>query len=218
MQATLIIKSAVKLAFVIVAIIAGFYITRQCVSASAPVNVSDLLTRITLHPSLLPEDVTYLETTLQMLHDQLPEWSQYVEDAKPFTLIVDTHQGDQGREAIAVCCDGNGSGTITFGHHLGHSVDADTAEAQRVTFVGTLIHEITHIRDQRAGRGSKTNFKSCVVVEKPGLEMQLQVKQALGSVNLGDNYRQALEQQIKSEAGALKSRELWDLYCGAFEK
>jgi hypothetical protein len=48
--------------------------------------------------------------------------------------------------------------------------------------------------------------------------MQLQVKQALGSVDLGDNYRQVLEQQIKGEASDLKSRELWDLYCGAFEE
>ncbi|MGE5265199.1 MAG: hypothetical protein ACM3S0_17600 [Acidobacteriota bacterium] len=133
-------------------------------------------------------------------------------------MVIDTFQSDQGRQATAVCCDANGSGTITFGHHLGHSVDADTPEAQQVMFVGTLIHEVTHVRDQREGRlAAKTDRKSCVAVEKPGLEKQLEVKRALAVAGLSDGYRQALEGQISAEASALKSRALRDLYCGAFE-
>ncbi|MBI5033754.1 MAG: hypothetical protein HZB51_24820 [Chloroflexi bacterium] len=218
MQSTTIFKSATKISIIIVVMMVGLGAMQKKVSASSPINVPNLVAGITVHKSLSPEDVAYLENTLQLLHDQLPEWSQYVEEAKPFTLIVNTREGDQGREAIAICCDENGNGTITFGHHLGQSIDANTAEAQQVMFIGTLIHELTHVRDQREKRfTTKTNRKSCVAAEKSGLEQQLAVKRALTSVNMNDVFRQALEEQIVSEAHALNSRELWDFYCGAFE-
>ncbi len=218
MQATKIIKTGIKIAVVIITLLAGFQSAHSNVAASSPETTTNLLDGITLDSSLSPEDVTYLATTLQLLRDQLPEWAQYVQDSKPFTLIVDTREGDKGREAIANCCDTQGRGTITLGHHLGYSVDANTPEAQQAMFIGTLIHELAHVRDQRAGRASKTSFKSCVTAEKSGLDKQLDVKRAMATLNLGYGYRQALDQQITSEAKALQSRELWDFYCGAFDK
>ncbi len=219
MQATtIIVKSGFKIAMIIVAIFVGFGATPANVSAASPVYPPNLLEGITLDQSLSPEDIAYLENTLQLLREQLPEWAHYVEESKPFALVVNTREGDIGREAVAHCCDAQGRGTITFGHPLGHSMDTPTPEGQQVVFIGTLIHELAHVRDQRAGRAGKTNFKSCVAVERSGLEKQLEVKRDWAAKMGGVGYRQVLGVQIESEASALRSRELWDLYCGAFEK
>lgn len=141
-------------------------------------------------------------------------------EAKPLTFSIDLNEGAHGRAAIAKCCDAQGRGVITFGFQLGQSPDdaGQTVEAKQVAFIGTFVHEVTHIRDQRAGRfTSKTDYKSCVAAEKSGLEKQLQVKQALASIELVDAFQQALDQQIKTEVNALKSRDLWDHYCSMFE-
>jgi hypothetical protein len=96
-------------------------------------------------------------------------------------------------------------------------------EARRATFLGLLIHELTHVRDQRAGRYTKkTDRKSCVAAESSGLTRQLEVKRDLATRLAHDPsaesaFQSWLDQQVKTEAADLRSRELWDWYCGAFE-
>lgn len=91
-------------------------------------------------------------------------------------------------------------------------------ESRRVTFIGTLVHEVTHLRAQRSGRiAVKADFQSCIAAEKPGLERQLEVKRALFTGNMDAPYAEALAWQIAEETKAIKSRALWDFYCGAFQ-
>lgn len=216
MQANQIVNAILKIAVIGVVLVVGLSVSNINVVAS-----SDLLTGVTLDASLHDADVAYLQASLRLLREQSPEWMRYIEDAAPLVIAIDLNEGTHGRAAIAQCCDARGRGVITFGFRLGQSPDdADqTAEAKQVAFIGTIVHEVTHIRDQRAGRfTAKSDFKSCVAVEKSGLEKQLQVKQALASVDLGDSYQQALEQQINEELTVLRSRKLWDLYCGVFDK
>ena len=206
-------KAEFRIAVLLVALLVGF--GSSAVTVSAAPNV---LEGITLDASLSPQDIVYLESSLNLLYTQAPDWFLYIEQAKPFTLIVDLHQGELGREAITSCCDLQERGTIVFGHPLGYSFDAKSPEAQQVMFIGTLVHEITHLREQRTGQiSAKVDFKSCVAAEKPGLEKQYEVKRALYAGNMGANYKQAIEQQIAQETAELKSRALWDFYCGAFE-
>ena len=154
-----------------------------------------------------------------MLYDNAPDWYDFVEQAKPFSISVDLAQGAIGREAISSCCDAQGRGTIVFGHPFSESLDADTTAAQQVLFIGTLVHECAHVSDARTGRlAPKTDFKSCVAVEKSGLDSQLQVKRALAVANLGFEYQRALDEQVAQETTELGSRELWDFYCGAFNE
>ena len=220
----------IKSLFVTLSIITLVIVSCTSVAASAepvkfvntaPVSApADVLHGITFAGEYTEADVTYLHSSLQLLENQLPGWLPYIESAKPLVLIVDLNEGAHGHAAIAKCCDAQGRGAITFGFHLGQSPDdaESVAEAKQAAFLGTLTHEVTHIRDQRAGRfTSKTDYKSCVAAERSGLEKQLEIKRALAAENPGEAFTQALNRQIASETSALKSRELWDSYCGAFE-
>ncbi len=194
--------------------------------ANAPTG--DVLDGITFAGTYTDADVAYLRDNLNFLRDQMPLWSQYIEEAKPLTLVVDLNEGAHGHAAVAKCCVAGNRGVITFGDHVGilaDSSDADdqTPEARRIRFLVILVHETTHVRDQRAGRFlQKTNFKSCVDVEKSAFDKQLEFQQDALNIELGrsptstQTYREWLEQTVKIETAALKSRDLWDQYCGAF--
>ncbi|MBI3536835.1 MAG: hypothetical protein HY070_04660 [Chloroflexi bacterium] len=199
--------------------------------AANPIRVAaisaDVLDGIAFAGTYSDDDLAYLRESLQILNDKMPTWAQYIEEAKPLTLVVDLNEGAKGRAAIAKCCLGE-RGVITFGHHFGTLTDSSdpasqTLEARRITFLATLAHEVTHIRDQRAGKFlTKTDYKSCVAAEKSGLDKQLEFQKDALNIELGDNatsaqtYRARFEQNVKAEAAALKSRDLWNQYCGVF--
>lgn len=189
--------------------------------ASAATN--DLLDGITLAGNYTDADIAYLRQNLEMLRDQTPGWYQHIEDAKPLTLVVDLNEGAHGRAAVAKCCVAGNRGVITFGHHFGTLADSDdaadqTPEARRIRFLVTLVHEATHIRDQRAGKFlTKTNFKSCVDAEKSAFEKQIDFENDLLKITSG-NATPWLAQLVKTETGALRTREMWQQYCGAFEQ
>jgi hypothetical protein len=115
---------------------------------------------------------------------------------------------------------------ITFGQHFGQlTVSTDpasqTAEARRIAFLGLLAHEVTHLRDQRAGRFTvRKDYSTCVAAERGGLSQQLAIERDLASVNWsaeggsGEIYRTRLAQVIAVESKALSSRETWNAYCG----
>ena len=64
--------------------------------------------------------------------------------------------------------------------------------------------------------------KSCIAAESSGLTKQREVKRDLAT-RLADDpsadsvFQSWLDQQVRTETSDLRSRELWDLYCGAFE-
>lgn len=212
------IISKLILAIATTTMVVGIGSGQEAIPASAD-SAPTLLKGIRLHSSLSPEDRRYLENALELLQDRLPGWFQYVEESLPFALSVDTREGDRGLEAITACCDPSGIEAITFGHHFGYSLRSTTAEGQQAVFIGTLIHELTHVRDQRAGLvPAKTDYRSCVAAEKPALEKQLDVKRDLSQVILTPAYQQALNQQVEREASAFKSRKLWYIYCGEFDR
>jgi len=183
---------------------------------------------IYLSDTMTQDDAAYLAASLDYLHTQLPQWWGYVMDARPFTLSFDPAMAANGRAAIASCCDEQGNGKVAFGYHLGQLTmtddpDSETVEARRATFLGTLVHELTHVRDQRERRHlHKVDRKSCVAAESSGLTKQLQVKRDLAArlahdPSANSAFQSWLDQQVKTEAADLRSRELWDWYCVAFE-
>ncbi len=197
---------------------------------TAPVQSLDVLDGISFTGTYTDADVAYLRESLQLLQAKMPVWAQYVQESKPLVLIVDLPQGELGRAAIAKCCDSDKRGTITFGHHFGQLVystdpDSTSPEARRITFLATLVHEATHVRDQREGRFvAKTDRKSCIAAEKSGLTKQLEFQQDALTVELGNGaastavYQARLTQNVRVETSDLHSRAFWDQYCGAFEQ
>ena len=183
---------------------------------------------MSLGAQLTQDDLAYLQDSLQYLRDQLPDWWQYVAEAMPVTLALDSSLDANGRAAVADCCDEHGNGLITVGQHfeqldISYRPSNQTVKAKRVIFLGLIIHEVTHVRDQREGRfAAKTDRKSCIAVESSGLTQELRFKRDLAA-SLADDptadpaFKAWLDEKIKYEASDLRSRELWDLYCGAFE-
>lgn len=114
---------------------------------------------------------------------------------------------------------------ITFGYPFdqltlsSHSADQTDAE-RRIAFLAILIHEATHVRDQKAGRfGARTKYKPCVDAERSGLSKQLQFERDLLADPPSDNtvemeeYRVWLESLVSTETKALGARETWLAYC-----
>jgi len=225
--------NSLKVKSVLAILLVTAQVTAQLVFA--PVNVlaaqvaePALPDGITLAGQMTQGDAAYLLDNLQHLDDQLPQWWQYVMDTRPFTLSFDDTLAEDGRAAITECCDAQGNGLVTFGYHLGQLTNSEdpgseAVEARRATFLGLLIHELTHVRDLRAERfPAKTNRKSCIAAERSGLSKQLEVKQDLADKLASDPtadpaFRAWLDQQIKTEAADLRSRKFWDFYCGGFD-
>ena len=183
---------------------------------------------IYLSDTMTQDDAAYLAASLEYLHTQLPQWWGYVMDARPFTLSFDPAMAAYGRAAIASCCDEQGNGRVALGYHPGQLTvaedpDSETVEARRATFLGTLVHELTHVQDQREGHHlHKVDRKSCVAAESSGLTLQLAVKRDLAASLAQDPvadpaFKTWLDGQVKIESSDLRSRTTWDLYCGAFE-
>jgi len=195
-------------------------------TAVEPANELDPLDGIEFAGDITGDDVAYLRDNLQFLHDQLPQWWEYVEQAKPFTFSIDQTLAAQGRAAASICCDERGYGLTTFGHHFGQlTVSTDpfsqTVEARRIAFLGMLVHELTHVRDLRTERfAARGDYGTCVEAERSGLTKQIELWRDMAFIKLGldpassEIYALRLDQQINIEGAALRSRELWYFYCG----
>ncbi len=182
-------------------------------------NQPNLLAGFTFTGSITNDDATYLRTNMEWLREYFPEWYAYIDEAEPLLLSVDVAEGEQGRMARTKCCDERGYGMITFGDHFRDLTESDdpedqTTEARQIAFLSTLIHETTHIRDQRAGGGPKTiDFTSCVMSEQPAYAKESEFKRQVssaslrGAIALSQAYQSAAERQIQAENG------LWKLAC-----
>lgn len=190
-------------------------------SPQAPLN---LPAEITLAESLTNADRAYLQDGLHLLRLYLPEWYAYVIDAKPFTLSIDPFAGERGLAADAKCCDAQGNGSITFGDHFGklttsNDADGQTREARQIEFLSTLVHEATHIRDQRSGLVPPgIDFLACITSERSAYGKELEFKRAMASIqisadiDLAKRYRRSIEKTIQVDAGAFNNGRLV-LYC-----
>ncbi len=225
-----LVLAALLIVAELVAQVAVFHPDVMAASAeSSPEPAPALPEGISLTEQLTEDDAAYLQESLQLLHDQLPEWWQYVMDTRPLVFSFDEELAAHQRAAVAECCDAQGRGVVKFGYHFGQLTMSDdpdekALEARRVTFLGLLIHELTHIRDLRTGRFTvKTDRQTCVASESSGLTMQLQFKRDLATIVLTDDPATAetlglwLNRQIKAEASDLRSRAFWDWYCGGFD-
>jgi hypothetical protein len=84
-------------------------VNRQVAASSkeiAATSSADLVEGIVLTPSVTDADAAYLTANLTFLHDHLPAWWRYIQDAKPFALSIDLRAGAQGRAAFTRCCEG----------------------------------------------------------------------------------------------------------------
>lgn len=219
-------KSLWRRAFGLVVLIALLVALAGVVEATR--DHSNLLEQIDLAKTVTDSDALWLRNDLIWLHDYMPEWYAYIEQAKPFTLSVDQAMGEYGIAANAQCCDALGQGTITFGDHFGDmTVSSDavdqTFEARRIEFLSTLIHEATHLRDRRSGSLSDSiDFTMCVQGERSAYGKESEFKRAVASLEVGgvpgsaELYRRTVANHFTAETDALNNN-LSVLFCMAWQ-
>jgi hypothetical protein len=207
-------------------LVAPTTVSAQSGTTQTQSSAATLLNGITLDSSLNDADIAFLKTGLQFLHDRLPVWFDYLEQAKPLMLTVDAKYIMVGTIAFADCCDAQGVATITLGYHFGTIAVTDkpidqSIQARQVAFLGYLMHEATHLRDQRAGRiPRKMDATICVVGEKAALTQVLNFKRAITLTVIDDDsivdtiYRFMAQSQVNEEADNLDNERYWNRYCG----
>ncbi|MBI5302768.1 MAG: hypothetical protein HY868_11565 [Chloroflexi bacterium] len=183
----------------------------------------DLLSGITFANSASNADTRYLRDSLQFLHDHLPEWYVYVDDAKPFIISIGQTDEKGWEVANSKCCDEHGQGIITFDDHFEQSATSSdpivqTTQARQVAFLSTLVHEVTHLRDYRAGRiPTKIDMAMCLSSEAVAYAKEFELKSAVALTifqndAVGEKYRLAANQQLAADTNESYTR-FWKLYC-----
>jgi hypothetical protein len=175
----------------------------------APNARPNVLEHITFASTFTDADARYLQTSLEWLREYLPEWYTYVADAKPLLFAQDETQRARGIISYAKCCYTRGTGAITFSAPLGQwNLDEMPAvpgvQAQQVQFLSVLIHEVTHIRDVRAGRFEHArDARTCIAAEQSANDSELAFARALtrvqitGDANARANYRLIADKHLE---------------------
>ena len=190
---------------------------------SAPPTQPDLFAGITFAGSTNDADRAYLQTSLGFLRDTLPDWYAYIVQAEPFVLSVGQTENADWVAADSMCCDDRGNGMITFEDHFDRVIASSdpsdqTNQAKQVAFLSTLIHEVTHVYDYRAGRiPSKIDAATCIASEGSAYAKEFEFKRAIASANFadaraGELYRRAVEKQLAADEEAFNGN-FWKLYC-----
>ncbi|MBI5031353.1 MAG: hypothetical protein HZB51_12555 [Chloroflexi bacterium] len=205
-------------------VIVGLIIVGATAFAAVPFSTPqpDGLTGITFANSVTDADRMYLQTSLQLLQDNLPEWYDYVIQTKPFALSVGNTTDSDWVAAEAVCCDERGNGFITFEDHFDRVATSDssdqTTEANRIAFSSMLIHELTHLRDYRAGHmPARMDAATCITSEGAAYAKEFEFKRAVvktrfSDMRSGELYRQAAEKQLVDDEEQFNTN-FWKLYC-----
>jgi hypothetical protein len=177
-------------------------------------DAADVLEGVRLTGSFTDQDIAALREGLQFLRDTVPDWYAFVAEAKPLIISIDLSEGARGLAAKSICCNERGYGSITLGEHL-TDMDAPTAQLNQITFLSTLIHEATHIRDRRADRiPAQIDYAACVRSERAAFTQEAEFKRTIvaSSTRLNPTDRAALERQIQDEMRALAGTAV-NLYC-----
>ncbi len=135
------------------------------------------------------ENASYTTDSLDWLRQSAPKWWAYIMAARPFYI--------QLTPVAAVtwsggCCDSRGFGSVTINSpSLAGEAEADeiSFEIDRAFFLSNLIHEVTHIRDWRAGKAvgyvrTPAN-PTCNALEFTAYREQIAVLSDLLKVELG---------------------------------
>ncbi len=208
------VKIKFQLAFAMIAfviLIAIFAATAGAfgLATNAPVEQPDVLANIKTASAFTDADARYLQTSLLWLRDYLPDWYAYVAEAKPFVVSVDEELAQRGMISRATCCTTRGTGAIAFGGHLGQWRISEAArvegmQTQQPQFLSVLVHEVTHLRDQRSGRiGEAVDSKTCIAAERSANTKELEFARALTTVRItGDasaqeNYRLVVTKHLE---------------------
>lgn len=185
---------------------------------------SEIMEGITLGDSLSSADRLYLQHGMQFLHEYLPEWSEYLAQAKP--LIFALEPGGLGTEieAGSQCCDENGNGLILFNDHFGsRAMSSDSAdqtpEARQIEFLSTLMHEATHVRQRREGTvpGLLTP-EDCVAAEHAAYSIEVEFAHALLVIKLdadsisAANFRRYAPRHLNAAFEKLQGTS-WKFHC-----
>lgn len=185
---------------------------------------ADIMDGITLAHSLTNADKRYMRTSMQWLRDFMPEWFAYITEAKPFTMMIDEQLNDRGIISDAKCCYARGMGLLTFGVHFERWPVHDAAQIwgmqpYQIQVLSTLIHEVTHIRDQREGRIEKNiNSNTCIAAERSAYAKEVEFARALIKVRLyGDavgreNYHLVAERQLELSVNNFEGVS-WKIAC-----
>lgn len=217
------IKLSVSIIIVLTTLVLLIAVAPAFATVSPVANDSALLSGIRFAGTASDADVSYLQNSLRFLHVYLPEWYSYVSEAKPFVLSIGQTDDEGWVAANSTCCDVQGNGMMTFDDHLGflmasNDPEDQTAEARRVAFLGVLIHEVTHLRDYRAGRmPAKMDATACIATEGAAYTKEIEFKRALVSApfdssKTGEDHRTAAKRQFEVEEKQFNNK-FWKLYC-----
>jgi hypothetical protein len=191
---------------------------------ATPLEKPDVLADISFAGTFSTADTRYVQISLEWLRDHLPEWSAYVATAKPLIFARDEDLQTRGIVSYAECCYTRGAGAITFGAPLGkwnlYEMPAIPGmPTQQVQFLSVLVHEVTHIRDVRAGRISQpANSRNCIAAEQSARTQELEFVRALTRVPIASNagaranYRDIVDQQLEIVSENLDD-PAWKIAC-----
>lgn len=174
MKATRLLKVKSVLAIVLIAVELFAQLTAFHTHALAAPALA-LPDGMSLGAQLTQDDLAYLQDNLQYLRDQLPDWWQYVAEATPVTLALDSSLDANGRAAVADCCDEHGNGLIsgssdrTMRVHALRIEDLVALERSRLTRSLTTeeCRKYLHVETCPAAP-----WQSNVLTHKPSLRLQ----------------------------------------------
>lgn len=140
------------------------------------------------------EDAVKFKNILEDLKLLVPSWHDYLLSVAPFNINLDPTIAEKGWAGTAQCCGIEGPrgryGEVNLPEQPpNHLTD-------NVSFVSTLIHEATHVRDMRAGRFSQTRgSEHCRDLERSAARAQADF--------LGDLIKSQVDDNTKHSAKAL---------------
>lgn len=185
---------------------------------------SHLMEGIILGDSLSSTDRLYLQHGMQFLYEYLPEWFEYLAQAKPLIFSLEPSRRDTDIVAGSQCCDENGNGFILFDDHFGRRALSDdpadqTPEARQIEFLSTLVHEATHIRQRREGSVPRLlDPENCITAEQAAYSIEVEFAYALLAIKMdGDsisaaNFRRSAPRHLNAALEKLHGTS-WKFYC-----
>lgn len=183
-------------------------------------------TPIEFDRSVIAGDIRYLGDALELLKGWSLEWYSYIGGAGALQLAYEPGILAQGMAAYSRCCDLFGRGRIQVGYRLSEVTGPPantftTPGARRLALLSLLVHEVTHIRDLRAGEfAGLSGSRRCMAMERHAFQVQLAFWRALDAMQLsavGDeqgDFRAAIAGQLASQPRRLSNPHFWQYYCG----
>lgn len=114
------------------------------IQMTKPISPIATVEGIPFYGNFTSSDIDTFRTIFAWLKDKSPKWWQFVAESKPIILLFD---GNRQGAWTGGCCDSLLRGRVTVANHFESIAD----EYNQLLTVSLIVHEVTHVRDWRAG-------------------------------------------------------------------